>query len=175
MKEKLKKLLDGFNATNSGVVKRAIYDAMLNQVNAYCKNVRYGCYDMYMYTALYKCAITSQERIDVLERICSIIDDDSYQYHDALIENFKEFICMSPFLRKENKIEFDILCMMEIDFFKKSLKWSEDQAKCGHADFIPDIPVNTARKELKDVAALVLASNMPDLESYKEAYKIIKQ
>ena len=168
-------LLEQFNQANNDSVKNTIYDAMLKQVNEYCKNVRYGCYDMYMYTALYKCAITPQERIDVLERIRSIIDDDSYQYHDALIKNFKEFICMSPFLRKENKIEFDILCMMEIDFFKKSLKWSEDQAKCGHADFIPDIPVNTARKELKDVAALVLASNMPDLESYKEAYKIIKQ
>ena len=165
-----KSLVDGYNQAKNEVVKATIYDAMTKYADEY--HPGYTCYDMDMYAELYKCAITSPQRKHALQLMSNIIVDDSFQYHNELIENLKEVLCLTPFLKKDDITEFDILCMMELDYFKKELKWTEDQAKCGQADFIPDVPVEKVKEELKRVAAFILSTNMPNLESYKEAYKI---
>ena len=82
---------------------------------------------------------------------------------------------MKEFLNDENKTEFDILCMTELDFFKKALKWSRDQAKCGQADFYPDVPIDERKGELKEVAKIIISTGMSDLESYQEALEVLNQ
>lgn len=166
-------MVDGYNQATNEAVKAVLYDAMEKYADEYHDG--YVCYDMDMYTALYKCAMTSEQRKHALNHMSDIIIDDAFQYHGAIIKNFNELICLSPFIKKEDITEFDTLCMMELDFFKKELQWSEDQAKCGQADFVPDIPVGRARDELQQVANLIIASNIPSMESYKEAYKILKK
>ena len=164
-------LLEGYNnPANNETVKSIIYDAM--EEYAYSYQPGYVCYDMSMYVALYKCAKTEQQRKHALYHMNSIIIDDAFQSHEELIQNFKEFILLKDFLHEEDIIEFDILCMMELDFFKKELEWSRVQAKCGQADFIPDVPVGTAYEYLKEVAELVISTGLP-LESFEVAQKIL--
>ena len=146
---------------------------MLMVVDSYCKNVRYGCYDMFMYVALYKCAVSPQQRKNALERAYSIIIDDTYQDHDDLISNFSEFVSLAESLDEEDKTEFDIICMTELDFFQKELKWANDQVKCGQADFGADVSIPNAVNELKEVAELIISTGMSDLESYQEAVKLL--
>ncbi len=173
MREYFKELLDGFRSTNSSAVKSAIYNEMLMVVDSYCKNVRYGCYDMFMYVALYKCAVSPQQRKNALERAYSIIIDDTYQDHDDLISNFSEFVSLAESLDEEDKTEFDIICVKELDFFQKELKWANDQVKCGQADFGADVSIPNAVNELKEVAELIISTGMSDLESYQEAVKLL--
>ena len=174
MKDYLEELLDGFRSTDSDVVKRAIYNEMLMVVNSYCKNVRYGCYDMFMYVALYKCAVTPQQYEYALNQAYSIIDDAAFQENDDLISNIKEFVSLADCLREEDKVEFDIICMTELDFFQKELEWAKDQVKCGQADFGADVSIPNAVNELREVAELIVSTGMSDLESYREAIKHLK-
>jgi len=167
-----KDLVSGYNQASSNVVKNTIYDAMVKYAGEY--HPGYVCYDMDMYVALYKYATTSDQRKHALNEIYGIIDDD-FIGHRELIDNFKEFISMKEFLNGENKTEFDFLCMTELDFFKKALKWSLDQAKCGQADFYPDVPVSETEGELKKIAELIVSTGMSDLESYHEALEVLKE
>ena len=173
MTDYFKSLVDGYNQAKDGTVKAVIYDSMVKYASEY--HPGYVCYDMDMYTALYKYAFTPEQRKYALDEMYSIIIDDSFQFHDEIIKNFKEVVCLTPFLKKNDIIEFDILCMTVLDFFRKELEWSQSQAKCGQADFIPDVPVGTANKYLKEVAGLIVGTYMSSLESYKEACKVLKK
>ena len=173
MRENLEELLDGFHSTNSSAVKSAIYNEMLMKVNSHCKNARYGCYDMFMYVALYKCAVLPQQRKHALEQMYSIIIDDTYQNHSELIQNLEEFTQMKEFLNEDDVIEFDAICMEALDFFEKKMKESEFEAFAGQSDFIPEVPLWEAENELKKVAELVVSTGMSDLESYQEAVKVL--
>ena len=164
-------LLDGFFQANNEVVKSTIYDAMVEYADSY--HPGYTCYDMDMYVALYKCAKTSKERKHALEHIYSIIADDSYQYHDELIQNFKEFTQIREFLNEKDVEEFDAICMEALDFFEKQKKESEFETFAGQSDFIPDVPLWKAYEELKEVAEIIVSTGMHNLESYQNAQLVL--
>lgn len=171
MDKNFKNLLVGFEQAKSSAVKSTIYDAMVEYVDSY--HPGYTCYDMDMYIALYKCAKTSKERKRALEHIYSIIADDSYQYHDELIQNFKEFTQVKEFLNEKDVEEFDAICMEALDFFERQKKESEFETFAGQADFIPDVPLWKAYEELKEVAEIIVSTGMHNLESYQNAQIVL--
>ena len=164
-------LLVAFEQAENSAVKSTIYDAMVEYADSY--HPGYVCYDMDMYVALYKCARTKTQRRHALEHIQSIIADDSFQYHDELIDNFKEFVSMKECL-KENDVEtFDAICMEALDFFEKQKKESEFETFAGQADFIPDVPLLQADEELREVAEVIVSTDMHNLESYQNAQLVL--
>lgn len=163
-------LLEQFNQANNDSVKNTIYDAMVEYADSY--HPGYTCYDMDMFVALYKCAKTNEQREHALEHIQDIIVDDSYQYHDELIQNFKEFTLMKEFLNENDEEVFDAMCKEFLDFFIKQKKESEFEAFAGQADFIPNAPVDIARKELKEVAEIIVGTDMRRIESYRKASEV---
>jgi len=173
MQNYFKNLLERFYQAKSDAVKSTIYDAMVEYADSY--HPGYSCYDMDMYVALYKCAKTSKERKHALEHIYSIIADDSFQYHDELIDNFKEFVSMKEYLNEKDVEEFDAICMEALDFFEKQKKESEFETFAGQADFIPDVPLWKAYEELKEVAEIIVSTGMHNLESYQNAQLVLGQ
>ena len=164
-------LLDGFFQANNEVVKSTIYDAMVEYADSY--HPGYTCYDMDMFVALYKCARTNKQRKHALKHIQGIIVDDSYQYHDELIKNFKEFTLMKEFLNENDEEVFDAICKEFLDFFIKQKEESEFEASAGQADFIPDVPVWEAHRELKEVAEIIVGTDMRNLQSYQKARLVL--
>ena len=164
-------MLERFDQAKSKSLRSTIYDAMVEYANSY--HPGYTCYDMDMYIALYKRAKTSKERKHVLEHIYSIITDDAFQYHDELIQNFKEFIQINEFLNEKDVEKFDAICMKALDFFVKQKKESEFEAFVGQADFIPDMPLRNAYAELKEVAEIIVSTGMPNLKSYQKAQLVL--
>ncbi len=164
-------LLECFNQASNDVVRNIIFEEM--EEYAYSYRPDYTCYDMDMYVALYKCAKTSQQRKHVLEHIQSIIDEDAFQYHDELIENLRQFVSIIGFLKEEDEKEFDTICMQAFEFFDKRLQWSYDQAICGQADFIPDVPLGVAERERREVAEIIVSTGMRNLESYQAAASVL--
>lgn len=171
MNTKFKSLLETFSQANNDVVRNIIFGKM--EEYAYSYRPDYTCYDMDMYVALYKCANTSQQRKHVLEHIQSIIDEDAFQYHDELIENLRQFVSITGSLKEEDEKEFDTICMQAFDFFDKQLQWSYDQAMCGQADFIPDVPLGVAERERREVAEIIVSTGMRNLESYQAAASVL--
>ena len=163
-------LLDGFFQANNEVVKSTIYDAMVEYADSY--HPGYTCYDMDMFVALYKCARTNEQRKHALEHIQDIIVDD-YQYHDELIQNFKEFTLIREFLNENDEEVFDAICKEFLDFFIKQKEESEFEASAGQADFIPDVPVWEAHRELKEVAEIIVGTDMRNLQSYQKARLVL--
>ena len=166
-------MLVGFEQAKNDAVKSTIYDAMVEYADSY--HPGYTCYDMDMYVALYKCAKTSKQRKQALEHIYSIVSDDAFQYHDELIQNFKEFTQMKEFLNEDDVEEFDAICMEALDFFEKQKKESEFETFAGQADFIPDVSLWKACQELKEVAEIIVGTDMRGLESYHKAIQILGQ
>jgi len=166
-------LLVGFEQAKSEALKSTIYDAMVEYADSY--HPGYACYDMDMYVALYKCAKTSKNRKHALEHIYSIITDDSFQYHDELIQNFKEFTQMKEILNEDDVEEFDAICTEALDFFEKQKKESEFETFAGQADFIPEVPLWKAYEELKEVAEIIVSTDMHNLESYQNAQLVLGQ
>ena len=171
MNTKFNELLERFYQASNDAEKSEIYDAM--EEYAYSYRPDYTCYDMDMYAALYKCAKTSKERKRVLEHIQSIVVDDAFQYHDELIQNFKEFVQMREFLNENDVGEFDAICMKALDFFEKQKKESEFEALAGQADFIPDVLPGKADEEFKEVAKIIVSTDMHNLESYHDAQLVL--
>jgi len=171
MEKIFKNLFDHFCQAKSIAEKNAIYDAMVEY--AYSYHPGYTCYDMDIYIALYKCAKTDQERKHVLEHIYSIIADDSFQYHEELIQNFREFTQIKEFLNEKDVEEFDAICMEALDFFEKQKKESEFETFAGQSDFIPDVPLWKAYEELKEVAEIIVSTDMHNLESYQNARLVL--
>ena len=171
MNHYFKTLLVSYEQADNNALKLIIYDAMVEYADSY--HPGYTCYDMDMYIALYKCANTSKDRKHVLEHIYSIIADDSYQYHDELIQNFKEFTQIKEFLNEKDVEEFDAICMEALDFFEKQKKESEFETFAGQADFIPDVPLWKAYEELKEVAEIIVSTGMHNLESYQNAELVL--
>ena len=164
-------LLECFNQASNDVVRNIIFEEM--EEYAYSYRPDYTCYDMDMYVALYKCAKTSQQRKHVLEHIQSIVDEDAFQSHEELIENLRQFVSITGSLKEEDEKEFDTICMQAFDFFDKQLQWSYDQAMCGQADFIPDVPLGVAERERREVAEIIVSTDMRNLESYQAAASVL--
>jgi hypothetical protein len=164
-------LLVGFEQAKSSAVKCEIYDAM--EEYAYSFRRDYSCYDADMYVALYKCAKTSEQRNRALNHIQDIIDEDAFQYHDELIENLRQFVSIMDSLKEEDEKKFDTICMKAFDFFDKQLQWSYDQAMCGQADFIPDVPLGVAERERREVAEIIVSTDMRNLESYQACASVL--
>lgn len=171
MNHYFKTLLVSYEQADNNALKLIIYDAMVEYANSY--HPGYTCYDMDMYVALYKCANTNLERRRALEHIQSIIVDDSYQLHEELIQNLKEFTQIKEFLNDNDVEKFDAICMEALDFFEKQKKESEFEAFAGQADFIPDVPLWQADKELKEVAEIIVSTGMNNLESYQNAQEVL--
>ena len=164
-------LLETFYQANNDAVRSVIFEEM--EEYAYSYRPDYTCYDMDMYVALYKCAKTSQQRKHVLEHIQSIVDEDAFQSHEELIENLRQFVSITGSLKEEDEKEFDTICMQAFDFFDKQLQWSYDQAMCGQADFIPDVPLGVAERERREVAEIIASTGMRNLESYQAAASVL--
>ena len=163
-------MLERFNQADNGSVKNTIYDAMVEYADSY--HPGYTCYDMDMFVALYKCAKTNEQRKHALEHIQDIIVD-SYQYHDELIQNFKEFTLIKEFLNENDEEVFDAICKEFLDFFIKQKEESEFEAGAGQGDFIPDVPVWKAHQELKEVAEIIIGTDMRNLQSYQNARLVL--
>ena len=163
-------MLERFNQADNGSVKNTIYDAMVEYADSY--HPGYTCYDMDMFVALYKCAKTNEQRKHALEHIQDIIVD-SYQYHDELIQNFKEFILIKEFLNENDEEVFDAICKEFLDFFIKQKEESEFEAGASQGDFIPDVPVWKAHQELKEVAEIIIGTDMRNLQSYQSAREVL--
>lgn len=168
MTDVFKSLVESYNSTNNGVVKSIIYDAMMRYTREY--HPGYVCYDMDMYVALYKYATTPIQRKYALNHICSIIADD-FIGEDELVFNFKEFApVIKDFLHKDDVIDFDALCIIELDFFMKLLE--ETKTPKEH-HVIPPPPVEVVNGYLEEVAKTIVSTGMSDLESYKLASSIL--
>lgn len=164
-------LLERFYQASNDAEKSEIYDAM--EEYAYSFRRDYSCYDADMYVALYKCAKTSEQRNRALNHIQDIIDEDAFQYHDELIENLRQFVSIIDSLKEEDEKKFDTICMKAFDFFDKQLQWSYDQAMCGQADFIPDVPLGVAERERREVAEIIASTGMRNLESYQACASVL--
>ena len=165
-------LLETFYQANNDAVRSVIFEEM--EEYAYSYRPDYTCYDMDMYVALYKCAKTSQQRKHVLEHIQSIIVDNAFQYYDELIQNFKDFIQMREFLNENDVEEFDAICKKALNFFEKQKEESEFEASAGQADFVPVVYPWEARKGLKEVAGIIVSTDMHNLESYHDARLVLE-
>lgn len=171
MEKYFKNLLERFYQAKSDAVKSAIYEEMVEYADAYHPD--YVCYDMDMYVALYKCAKTSEQRKHVLEHIQDIIVDDSYQYHDEIIGNLKEFTQMKDFLKERDVEKFDSICMDALDFFENQKKKSESESFMVHHSSIPSNSLSNADKELNEVAGVIVGTDMHNLESYQNAWIVL--
>ena len=76
-------LYEAYKASTVNSVKSVLLDAMISYAKSYHEG--YVCYDMDMYTTIYKCAFNDLQRSDVLNQIKSIIVDSALK-NDELIE-----------------------------------------------------------------------------------------
>ena len=77
---------------------------------------------------------------------------------------------MKNFLHKDDVVDFDALCMIELDFFMKLLEESKNP-KEHHV--IPPPPVEVVKGYLEEVVKVIVSTGMSDLESYKLASSIL--
>jgi hypothetical protein len=160
-----KELYEAYLASTSENVKRVLHGAMIDYSKAY--HIGYVCYDMDMYTTLYKCAENDGERKDALNQIYSIIKDLALSTEE-LIDNFNEFISLSKIINKNDMFEFDFICATFLMDLKNKFDESRFEAGAGMADFIPKVPVNVAKKYVLDASQAVLDTGL-DLESCRIA------
>lgn len=162
MSEHFKKLVDEYNSADSELLKRKIYDAMMDYIDNGL--ARYECYDMDMYVELYKCSTTPGQRAYALKHIDEIITDD-YIYTDEIIDNFKDFVSLKRFVHMDDMVEFDILCMKVLSFFKTRFA----RANSGDEKYYS---VKTAKEELHQVLKIIIEGDgMSDLGCYHQALK----
>lgn len=171
MNTKFNELLERFYQATTEAEKNTIYGEM--EGYAYSFRRDYSCYDVDMYVVLYKCAKTDEQREHALQNIQDVIDEDAFQTHEELIENLRQFVSITGSLKEEDEKKFDTICMQAFDFFDKQLQWSYDQAMCGQADFIPDVPLGVAERERREVAEIIASTGMRNLESYQAAASVL--
>ena len=162
MSEHFKKLVDEYNSADNELLKRKIYDAMMDYIDNGL--ARYECYDMSLYVELYKCSTTPGQRAYALKHIDDIIVDD-YIYTDEIIDNFKEFVTLKRFLHMNDVMEFDILCMKVLSFFN---------VRFNRVVFGDEVSysLRTAKEELEQVVKIITESDgMSDLGCYHQALK----
>lgn len=165
MTDYFKKLVAGFDKTDNDAVKNAIYNDLVKFAKEADPHV--VCYDMDLYVAVYKCALTPTQRKYALNHISGIIDDDYYG-EDQILFNFEEFIIMKDFLYEDDVKQFDGLCRSVLDYFMDLFEESL-RPKKHHV-----VPLNSelCKKELKKVVDIIKSAGMEELESYKLACKI---
>ena len=163
MSEKFQKLLSEYNSTDNELLKRKIYDAMMDYIDNGL--ARYECYDMSLYVELYKCSTTPGQRAYALKHIDEIIVDD-YIYTDEIIDNFKEVVSLKRFLHMDDMVEFDILCMKVVSFFKTRF----NRANSGDEKYYS---LETAKEDLHQVVKIIMEGDgMSELGCYHQARKI---
>ena len=145
-------MYEAYKASTVNSVKSVLLDAMI----CYAKSYRdgYVCYDMDMYTTIYKCAYNDVQRSDVLYQIKSIIVDSALK-NDELIENFKEFVSLSSALKNDNVEKFDEICSILLSKFSKLYDEVIFDSFSGQGDFIPLISINQAKSYLRIVIDLI--------------------
>ena len=82
---------------------------------------------------------------------------------------------MNEFLNEDDVEEFDAICIKALDFFEQQKKESEFETFAGQADFIPDVPLWKAYGELNEMAEIIIATDMHNLESYQNAQLVLGQ
>lgn len=145
-------LYEAYKASTVNSVKSVLLDAMISYAKSYHEG--YVCYDMDMYTTIYKCAFNDLQRSDVLNQIKSIIVDSALK-NGELIENFKEFISLSPIIKDDNVNEFDEICSILLSKFSKLYDEVIFESFSGQGDFIPLISINEAKSYLRIVIDLI--------------------
>jgi len=63
--------------------------------------------------------------------------------------------------------------MEALDCFEKQKKESEFTSFAGQSDFIPDVPLWKADEELREVAEVIVSTDMHNLESYQNAQLVL--
>jgi len=145
-------LYEAYKASTVNSVKSVLLDAMISYAKSYHEG--YVCYDMDMYTTIYKCAFNDVQRSDVLNQIKSIIVDSALK-NDELIENFKEFVSLTSVLKNDNVEEFDEICSLLLSKFSKLYDEVIFESFSGQGDFIPLISINEAKSYLRIVINLI--------------------
>ena len=142
------------------------YDDMVEYADSYLYH------DIDAYVALYKSANTPWQRKHALEHIYSIIDDDTFMYHDELIQNLKKIVFLGEeFLDEKDETKFDAICGKILNFYRNQFQSS---VWCiGQVGSIPDVPIETSSKELQEVAEIIISTDMRNLESYQMALAIL--
>lgn len=143
---------EAYKASTVNSVKSVLLDAMISYAKSYHEG--YVCYDMDMYTTIYKCAFNDVQRSDVLNQIKSIIVDSALK-NDELIENFKEFVSLTSVLKNDNVEEFDEICSLLLSKFSKLYDEVIFESFSGQGDFIPLISINEAKSYLRIVINLI--------------------
>ena len=160
-----KKLVAGFDETNNDAVKNAIYNDLIRFEKE--ADPRVVCYDMDLYVALYKCALTPCQRSYALNHISGIIDDDYYG-GDHILFNFEEFIIMKDFLHEDDVKLFDSLCRAVLYYFMDSF---EESLRPKRHHIVP-LDSESCKRNLKKAVEIVKSTGMEEMESYKLACKL---
>lgn len=157
--------LDGFYQANGQSVKNTDYDEMMEYADSY------ACDDIEMYVALYRCANTHWQRNRVLKHIHNIIiDTDSVECGEDLIQKFKEFVSLKDYLDERDEEKFDSICMKVIDFFIN--RFQNSVWRLGRSNSAPETSILESSEELKEVAEIIISTDMR-MESYQVALQVM--
>lgn len=150
---------------NGTSVKNTDYEKMLEYADAYLYD------DIKVYIVLYKCANTQWQRNRIMKHIQNIIvNTDSIQFSDDLIEKFREFVSLKDFLDERDEETFDIICMNVLNFFRN--QFQDSIWGIGHYDSIPEFSIVESSEELREVAELIISTDMR-MTSYQMAVEAL--
>lgn len=150
---------------NGMPVKNTDYEKMLEYADAYLYD------DIKVYIVLYKCANTHWQRNRIMKHIQNIIvNTDSFDFCDDLVEKFREFVSLKDFLDERDEKTFDIICMKVLNFFRN--QFQDSMWGIGRDEFIPDASVMESSNELREVARIIISTDMR-MESYQMAVEAL--
>lgn len=159
-------LVAGREDTSDKVEKIAIYDDLRRFIEK--SNPWAVCYDMELYVALYKYAITRSRR----EYAKKLIDDtivDDFIGDEGIVDNFKHFVVIKDFLHEDDVKWFDTLCMSVLDYFSNRVKKSKKPKRSQVVPLNPKVQNEYFRK----AAEAVKSTEMTEMRSYNFALKIL--
>ena len=146
-------------------VKNTDYEKMLEYADAYLYD------DIKVYIALYKCANTHWQRNRIMKHIQNIIvNADSFQLSDDLIEKFREFVSLKDFLDERDEETFDIICMDVLNFFRN--QFQDSIWGIGQYNSTPEFSIVESSEELREVAEIIISTDMR-MTSYQIAVEVL--
>ena len=148
-----KEMYDAYNACTSKLAQSALHDAMITYSKS--THIGYVCYDMDMYTALYKIARTNGERKDALHQIKEIIADSALDLVE-LKENFKEFLTLNSVINEDDLFDFELICISFLIKFRAKVDSAKDYHGAGMADFSDNYVYDTAVEYLREISYDIL-------------------
>ena len=143
-----------------------VYDEMVEYAD-FCNPDCVG-----IYVDLYKCANTPEQHKHVLEHILSfVIDEDTFTYHDEIIQNLREIVSLVDCLDEKDDDMFDAICMKVLNFFRNQYQSSVwETGQYGH---VPEASIAESSKELIEVAEIIISTDMHNMRSYRMALSVL--